>query len=84
MTDRWYKFTCREPEQIPKPVRSMLDSGTANLTAITLAPLKETEVIDYVASTLSRPHEYVQALAVVCLEKTNGCVCLCFKGGRKH
>ncbi|KAL8762589.1 MAG: hypothetical protein Q9184_001443 [Pyrenodesmia sp. 2 TL-2023] len=65
-------FTCREPEQIPKPVRSTLDSGTANLTAITLAPLKETEVIDYVASTLSRSHEYVQALGVVCLEKTNG------------
>lgn len=61
----------------------MLDSSIANLTAITLAPLKETEVIEYVASTLSRPHEHVQALAVVCLEKTNGCVIFCLTG-RKH
>ncbi|KAL8906916.1 MAG: hypothetical protein Q9207_001724 [Kuettlingeria erythrocarpa] len=50
----------------------MLDSSIANLTAITLAPLNELEVIEYVAATLSRPQEHVQALAVVCLEKTNG------------
>lgn len=52
----------------------MLEKGTANLTTITLVPLSEEEVIDYVSATLVRPREYVLSLAVVCLEKTNGCV----------
>ncbi|KAL8963363.1 MAG: hypothetical protein Q9193_000360 [Seirophora villosa] len=65
-------FTCREAEQIPKSIRSILDSGATNITTITLAPLTEEQVIDYVASTMSRSRSYVQALAVVCLEKTNG------------
>ncbi|KAI4251965.1 MAG: hypothetical protein LQ352_004552 [Teloschistes flavicans] len=65
-------FTCREAEQIPRPLRSMLEKGTANLTTITLVPLSEEEVIDYVSATLVRPREYVLSLAVVCLEKTNG------------
>ncbi|KAL8941410.1 MAG: hypothetical protein Q9216_002255 [Gyalolechia sp. 2 TL-2023] len=65
-------FTCRESEQIPKAIRSILDNGDANLTAITLRTLTEAEVIDYVASTLSRPPAYVNSLAMVCLEKTNG------------
>lgn len=68
------QFTCREAEQIPKPIRSILDSAISKVTSITLAPLTEEEVVDYVASTLSRPRKEVQALAVVCLEKTNGCV----------
>ncbi|KAL8738173.1 MAG: hypothetical protein Q9181_000986 [Wetmoreana brouardii] len=65
-------FTCREAEQLPQPIKSVLDKGTANLTSITLTPLTEDEVINYVASTLARPHSYVLPLAVVCLEKTNG------------
>ncbi|KAL8691027.1 MAG: hypothetical protein Q9218_003665 [Villophora microphyllina] len=65
-------FTCREAEQLPQPIRSMLDKGTANLTTITLLPLSEEEVIDYVSATLVRPRDYVLSLAVVCLEKTNG------------
>ncbi|KAL9602694.1 MAG: hypothetical protein Q9219_001684 [cf. Caloplaca sp. 3 TL-2023] len=62
----------QEAEQIPKPIRSVLDNGTANTTAIALRPLTEREVIDYVASTLSRSYDYVHSLAMVCLEKTNG------------
>ncbi|KAL8784021.1 MAG: hypothetical protein Q9213_004209 [Squamulea squamosa] len=65
-------FTCRDTEQLPHAIRSILDSGIANLTAITLRPLNEREVIDYVAATLSRPDDYVHSLAIVCLEKTNG------------
>ncbi|KAL8734393.1 MAG: hypothetical protein Q9166_001591 [cf. Caloplaca sp. 2 TL-2023] len=65
-------LTCRDAEQIPRPIRSILDSGTANLTTVSLKPLTEGEVIDYVASTLSRSKDYVHPLAVVCLEKTNG------------
>ncbi|KAL9586432.1 MAG: hypothetical protein Q9203_003864 [Teloschistes exilis] len=65
-------FTCREAEQLPRPLRSMLEQGSANLTTITLVPLSEEEVIDYVSATLVRPREYVLSLAVVCLEKTNG------------
>ncbi|KAL8832988.1 MAG: hypothetical protein Q9170_004587 [Blastenia crenularia] len=65
-------FTCREAEQIPKAIKSILDSNIVNSTAITLRPLTEQEVIDYVASTLSRPPESINTLAVVCLEKTNG------------
>lgn len=68
------QFTCRDIEEIPKSIRSILDSGIANMTAITLRPLTEQEVIDYVAATLSRPNDYVHSLAIVCLEKTNGCV----------
>ncbi len=44
------------------------------MTTITLRPLTEQEVVDYVAATLSRPNDYVHSLAIVCLEKTNGCV----------
>ncbi|KAL8989575.1 MAG: hypothetical protein Q9177_001563, partial [Variospora cf. flavescens] len=65
-------FTCREAEQVPKSIRSILDSGATNMTTIALAPLTEEQVIDYVASTMSRSPGYVQSLAVVCLEKTNG------------
>ncbi|KAL8947130.1 MAG: hypothetical protein Q9222_006554 [Ikaeria aurantiellina] len=65
-------FSCKEPSQVPETIRSLLDNGTVTLTTITLAPLDEREVIEYVATTLSRPHEYVHSLAVVCLEKTNG------------
>ncbi|KAL8654658.1 MAG: hypothetical protein Q9210_001380 [Variospora velana] len=65
-------FTCREAEQVPRSIRSILDSGATNMTTITLAPLTEEQVIDYVASTMSRSPGYVQSLAVVCLEKTNG------------
>ncbi|KAL8861888.1 MAG: hypothetical protein Q9178_001757 [Gyalolechia marmorata] len=65
-------FTCRDTEQIPKSIRCILDSGTANMTTIILRPLNEQEVIDYVASTLSRSDEYIHSLAIVCLEKTQG------------
>ncbi|KAL9031107.1 MAG: hypothetical protein Q9196_000842 [Gyalolechia fulgens] len=57
-------LTCREAEQIPKAIKSILDSADANLTIITLRPLTEAEVVDYVATTLSRPHAYVKSLAV--------------------
>ncbi|KAL8977040.1 MAG: hypothetical protein Q9205_007079 [Flavoplaca limonia] len=63
-------FTCRDIEQIPKSIRSILESGIAVTTAITLKPLTEQQVIDYVASTLCRPD--IHSLAIVCLEKTNG------------
>ncbi|KAL8800242.1 MAG: hypothetical protein Q9182_005325 [Xanthomendoza sp. 2 TL-2023] len=65
-------FTCRDAEQIPKPIKSILETGTATLTTITLKTLTEQEVVGYVASTLSRSNDYVHSLAVVCLEKTNG------------
>ncbi|KAL8696754.1 MAG: hypothetical protein Q9224_002638, partial [Gallowayella concinna] len=57
---------------IPKPIKSILEGGTATLTTINLKPLTEQEVVGYVASTLSRPNDYVHSLAMVCLEKTNG------------
>lgn len=65
-------FTCREAEQIPKAIKSVLESGDANMTTLSLKPLNEAEIVDYVASTMYRPREYVNALAMVCLEKTNG------------
>ena len=73
------QLTCREAEQIPKPIKSILDNGTASLSEITLRSLTEEEVIDYVASTLSRPPDYVHSLAVVCLEKTSGYVYSVFR-----
>lgn len=50
----------------------MIDSGSANVTRITLAPLSEQQVVEYIAATLYRPQEYVVPLAIVCLERTNG------------
>lgn len=57
---------------MPTSIRSVLDSGSANVTRITLAPLCEQQVVEYVAATLYRPQEYVVPLAIVCLERTNG------------
>ena len=68
------QFTCIEANELPKVVRSGLDSGLANVTSISLEPLTEQQVIEYVSSTLSRPHDYVHSLAVVCLVKSNGYV----------
>ncbi|KAL8712617.1 MAG: hypothetical protein Q9220_003148 [cf. Caloplaca sp. 1 TL-2023] len=65
-------FSCKEASQLPEALRLLLNNGTVTLTTAILAPLDEREVIEYVAMTLSRPHEYVHSLAVVCLEKTNG------------
>lgn len=50
----------------------MLRNRDANSTVIKLTPLKENEVVQYVAATLQRTPEYVLPLAVVCLEKSNG------------
>lgn len=57
---------------IPAAIKSVIDIGSSNLTKITLAPLNEHEVIEYVAATLYRSEEYCIPLAIVCLERTNG------------
>lgn len=66
------QITCREEEMLPKSIRSVFDGGGATMTRIVLVPLKEQEVIRYVAATLYRPDEYCIPLAMVCLERTNG------------
>lgn len=59
---------------LPSRVRSVLDETNANITRILLTPLSEDDVVEYVASTLYRPQEYVFPLAAVCLEKSRGYV----------
>ena len=43
-----------------------------NYTKLQLNPLSEKEVVNYIASTLYRPLEYVIPLTAVCMEKTHG------------
>ena len=64
--------TCRDETTRPKHVDSLLKSVSDHRTPVRLEPLSEQEVIDYVATTLYRPAEYVLPLAIVCLEKSNG------------
>ncbi|KAL7623945.1 Chk1 protein kinase [Parahypoxylon ruwenzoriense] len=47
-------------------------SGGPRITRITLAPLTEPEILQYVASTLCRPQEDVASLALVIQSKTAG------------
>ncbi|KAI9791180.1 MAG: hypothetical protein M1816_004172 [Peltula sp. TS41687] len=60
--------TYREEEMLDERVRS----ENANLTKIQLAPLSEENIVNYVATTLHRPREYVIPLAAVMQEKTEG------------
>lgn len=64
--------TCRDKNILPRSVERVRKHESANITMISLLPLSEEEVIQYVVTTLNRPKEYVVPLAVVCLEKTNG------------
>lgn len=64
--------TCRDEGTTPIHVQAVLNNEAATITSIKLAPLSEKEVVDYVATTLYRPPEYVLPLAMVCLEKSNG------------
>ena len=64
--------TCRREEEVPNALKPVLDGLEANVTRLKLDPLSETDVIEYVASTLYRSREYVFPLAAVALEKTNG------------
>jgi len=64
--------TCRDDNAIPPSVGNILKHEDANLTAITLSPLNEEQVVDFVATTLCRSPDYVLPLAMVCLEKSNG------------
>ena len=57
---------------LPYSITSVLNSGSVNLTKISLVPLTEQEVVEYIAVTLYRPSEYVVPLAMVCLGRTNG------------
>lgn len=57
---------------LPNNIKSVLNNGSVNVTRISLAPLKEQEVVEYVAVTLYRPPEYVIPLAMICLGRTNG------------
>jgi predicted ATPase/serine/threonine protein kinase len=64
--------TYREREILGEKVRSVLESENAAITKIKLPPLDEENIVDYVATTLSRPREYVIPLAAVLQEKTRG------------
>ena len=64
--------TYRDEDSLSPAVTTVISNGSANTTVLRLSPLNETEVVDYVATTLQRPPEYVLPLAIVCLEKSNG------------
>ncbi|KAI9811780.1 MAG: hypothetical protein M1827_005325 [Pycnora praestabilis] len=64
--------TYRPEEFLSRRVRSLLGTENANVTKITLSPLTEDDIADYVCTTLSRPREYVIPLAAVIQEKSNG------------
>lgn len=53
-------------------IRSVLDGSTSNVTRIALTPLKEHQVVNYVAAALYRSLEYVVPLAILCMERTSG------------
>lgn len=64
--------TCRSEGHILPAVQEILHHEKANTTTISLKPLSEDQVVQYVAAVLKRPPEYVLPLAIVCLEKSNG------------
>lgn len=64
--------TCIDTGSLPKTVEHVLKHNSANITTISLSPLSEAKIVQYVATTLYRPEEYVIPLAVICFEKTNG------------
>lgn len=65
-------ISCRDEMSLPYNVRIAINSGSAKITRVEMAPLKESDVLDFVAATLHREKEYVTPLAMVCLERTNG------------
>ena len=64
--------TCRDDSDMSPAIHSIVHNESANTTLLRLAPLSESEVVEYVAATLQRESEYVLPLSLVCLEKTNG------------
>ena len=64
--------TCRDNTHLTPAIDGIVHNATANTNVLRLAPLSETEVVEYVAATLQRTPEYVLPLSLVCLEKTNG------------
>ena len=64
--------TCRDKETLSRPVETVLRNRAANLTTISLSPLSERDVVNYVCATIFRPPEYCLPLAAVCLEKSRG------------
>ena len=64
--------TCRDDSDMSHAIHQIIHNENANTTLLRLAPLSETEVVEYVAATLQRETEYVLPLSLVCLEKTNG------------
>ena len=64
--------TCRDNTQLTPAIDGIVHNASANTNVLRLAPLSETEVVEYVAATLQRTPEYVLPLSLVCLEKTNG------------
>lgn len=65
-------ISCRDEDSLPIRIKAVLDSRAASITRIQMSPLKEQEVLDFVAATLHRDQDYVSPLAMVCLERTNG------------
>ena len=65
-------ISCRDEDSLPGNIRSAMGSGSVNVTRIQLSPLKEQDVVNFVAATLHRDNEYIYPLAMVCLERTNG------------
>lgn len=65
-------ISCRDTDTLPKTMKSVLDSGCANVTRIQLPPLNEEDVVSLVAATLHADRSYVFPLAIVCLERSHG------------
>lgn len=65
-------ITCRDEDSFPAHIKSVLDGRSANVTRIQLSPLKEEDVVNFVAKTLHREKDYVAPLAMVCLDRCNG------------
>ncbi|KAI9761553.1 MAG: hypothetical protein M4579_000944 [Chaenotheca gracillima] len=64
--------TYRQEEMLTSKVRSVLESDNANLTRIEMKPLDEDDIVEFVATTLHRPRDYVIPIAAVLQEKTEG------------
>ena len=65
-------ISCRDSDTLSKTMKSVLDSGCANVTRIKLPPLTEEDVVSFVAATLHADRSYVFPLAIVCSERSHG------------
>lgn len=65
-------LTYREHESLQARIKSLIKGDTATVTRITLKPLSEDQIAEYVLLTLRRSKEYVFPLVAVIVERTGG------------